>query len=78
MDTHLLGLVSRLVQSAKTHGLLAAEAAAIACELDRRRHRGEAAIIRATARNHRIRQLEISANVAALKALLRPCQPSRS
>lgn len=70
MGADLPGLISRLARSARTHGLLASEAASIAHELDRRRCRGEAAIIRATARNHRIRQLEISANIAALQMLL--------
>ena len=77
MDGHLLGLISRLVQTAKIHGLHAAEAAAIAYELDRRQHRGEAAIIRATARNHRIRELELSGNIAALEALIASCQVGR-
>ena len=77
MNYNLCELISPLIRSAKTHGLLATEAAAIADELDSQGHLEEAVVLRVTARNHRIRQLELSANVAVMESLY--CsQPSRS
>lgn len=63
---------------AEAHAVLATEAAAIAFELVGQRHWAEAALIRASARNHRIRQLEILANIEAAKALSVQRQPSRA
>ena len=60
--------ISVLIRKADSHAFLATEAAAIAFELVVQQHWAEAALIRASARNHRIRQLEILANIGALEA----------
>ncbi|MCJ2054468.1 hypothetical protein [Methylobacterium sp. J-070] len=61
--------LSILMQRAEAHALLATEAAAIAFELVAQRHLAEAVLFRATARNHRIRQLEILASIGAFEAV---------
>jgi hypothetical protein len=70
--------ISALRHRAESHAVFATEAAAIAFELMGQRHWAEAALIRASARNHRIRQLEILANIEAAKALFVRHQPSRA
>jgi hypothetical protein len=70
--------ISVQVHRAESHAVLATEAAAIAFELMGQRHWAEAALIRASARNHRIRQLEILANIEALKAVSGRLQRSRA
>lgn len=66
------------MRRADAHAVLATEAAAIAFELVGQRRWAEAALIRASARNHRIRQLEILANIEAVRALSVRRQPSRA
>jgi hypothetical protein len=78
MNMLLPDQISALMRKAESHAVLATEAAAIAFELVGQRHWAEAALIRASARNHRIRQLEISANIEAAKALFVRRQPSRA
>jgi hypothetical protein len=58
-----------LMQRAEAHAVLATEAAMIAFELVAQRHLAEAVLFRAAARNHRIRQLEILANIGAFEAV---------
>ena len=70
--------ISSLIRKAESHAVLADEAAAIAFELQGQRHWAEAALIRASARNHRIRQLEILANIGALQASLTLTQESHT
>ena len=78
--------ISALRHRAESHAVLATEAAPIAFELVGQRHRAEAALIRASARNHHIRRLEILANIEAVnpcsfgvsRAVHEPLRPPQS